>query len=342
MDTNNTFLTRGKITTTPEYWEVAKDTFVTSGGITPGFSKVLGEQLMLPVKGLSRPFYTAFAGTPLKAGTTWEERLRYKTTSFKRKEKATAEDNFKFYDSAGMEKVFSMSVNGWKPITIPSSLDMAELFMDGRVEQINSILVDGAKKDYDEEIETDIQMKAIMTTTKSAEVDITDFSAVRKKIRKTVSEMRGETVRYNELSTEQNAKLNLGADEVYVFIPEILLGDMTSDEAGLPSPEKLVNNGTIIPIPDSLPTPLTTIEYNDIKAEQGWSTDPLPTCDEPKPEIFICSSRRIEYRPYLNEYKINPAFNGAGDFSNYHTLWKGIIGVRTWENGIRINNVSGA
>lgn len=336
MDTNNIFLDKGKITTTAKFWEIGADTLVTTGGITPGFSKMLGEQIFLPVKGLSKPFYTAFAGRPISNGAGWMEGLRYKTTTYKRKPKATAEDNFKFYESGGMEKVYNISVDGWKPITIPSDLDMSELIMNGSTKQINDILYAGAIEDYNEEIESDIQMKAIMTASKSETVDITDFAKVRKLIRTTASKMRGEKTNYTDLTDEVKAKINTGSKEVLCFIPEILLGDMTSDEAGLPSPEKLVNNATIIPIPDDLATPLTTAQWGDGVTNQGWDTTKPTTVDTVAPQIFMCSRDRIEYRPYINEYKVNPAPNGAGDFTNYHILWKGTIGIRPWENAVRI------
>ena len=92
------FNTSGKIPTNSNFWDAGIDEFVTSDGITSGFSRVIGEQVFRPVKSPQIKFYERFAGKPINSGRGWTERAIAKTVAKKYKPKATANDDLSFYE----------------------------------------------------------------------------------------------------------------------------------------------------------------------------------------------------------------------------------------------------
>lgn len=339
MDNDTIWTTTGKVATTPAFWKKYASSFVTSAGITPAFSKMLGEMAMEPLKQATTPFYNAFAGRPLMAGTAWGERVLSRRDAVKFNPKATAEDAFGFYENEGLEAVNTMSVAGRISISIPSTLELSEMIQDsGKIGEFASRFKEQEVQAYQQAMESEIAQKVISTTTASESVAIADFSAVRKKIRDIASSMHTNLGKYTELTDDEKAKYMTKTNDVLCFIPETLANDMTSDEAGLPSPDRLVTNARVIVIPDdAMVTPITSDAYTAGETAQGWDAGDKPAgADAVKPSIYMCSARRCEYRPYLGSYRVNYNVNGAGDYENYHLIFKGSIGIRRWENAVRI------
>lgn len=343
-DANTIFNTSGKIPTLSEFWAQDSETFMTEQGITPYFRKVLGEQVFMPLKRPQLAFYGAFAGRPIAEGAAWQERVLKKNIAKKFNPKAGAADDLAFYDSSGYEWDFGIDVKGWFPVTLPSELESLEMFIKSRgVGELNSLLVDNVIMDYQRALESEIQMKCITTCKNEVEVNPTDYVGMVKKINKVIDEMKGTTVHYNDVTTYKatgeviNDNIYTNSEEVYVFIYSGLLREMSEALAGYPSPEKIFIDAKVIPLVDPLPASLTTAQWNQGKTDHGWDASVTPSAlDKAAPLAFICSSKRCEYRPVMGAYKINLSKNGAGDFINEHLIYKGGIGIRPYENAVRI------
>ena len=333
------FNTSGKIPTNSNFWEIGIDEFVTSEGITSGFSRVIAEQVFRPVKSPQIKFYEKFVGKPIASGYGWMERAIAKTVAKKFKPKATANDDLSFYDSEGIEKLFKIDYEGWRPVTLPSELATVEQMLNyGSVGTLNNILVDNVLKDYQRDMESAIQKKMISTTTSETTVDITDASAIRRKVSSLATQMMGNKTHYNELTVTENAKIYTASEKVLAFINMDLYNFMIDSKAILPSPGELTQNVEYIPVVDDLATPLTTVEHTAGQTSNSWDDEVVPSAvDKDAPVIYLCSADRCVVRPLINSYRINLSKNGAGDFMNQHLLWKCAIGIRPWENAIRIN-----
>lgn len=345
VDYKTEFNTTGKFPTTPDFWAGSLDTWVSSEGITPEFSRVLGEQVFAPIKSPLTPFYNTFAGRPLDAGAGWMERIVGKKTSKKFNPKATAQDALGYYESDGLEFNYEVNLEGWIPVSLPSDLVSIEMFArTSGVGELNSRLVDEVLNAYQRTTESDIGMMAISTTSKEQTLDATtseDPQAILKAIQRYATEFRGDVSHFNELDTDDQAKVYTNSERVLVFMGETLFNDIMDSFASLPSPDRIVRNAEIITVPDGLPTPLTTAEYNEGVKDGAttittWTTQPV-AIDKPQPDIWIASSRRVEYRPVMGEYYMELQRNGAGRFTNEHLVWRGAIGIRPYENALRIN-----
>lgn len=345
VDYKTEFNTTGKFPTTPDFWAGSLDTWVSSEGITPEFSRVLGEQVFAPIKSPLTPFYNTFAGRPLDAGAGWMERIVGKKTSKKFNPKATAQDALGYYESDGLEFNYEVNLEGWIPVSLPSDLVSIEMFArTSGVGELNSRLVDEVLNAYQRTTESDIGMMAISTTSKEQTLDATtseDPQAILKAIQRYATEFRGDATHFNELDTDDQAKVYTNSERVLVFMGETLFNDIMDSFASLPSPDRIVRNAEIITVPDGLPTPLTTAEYNEGVKDGAttittWTTQPV-AIDKPQPDIWIASSRRVEYRPVMGEYYMELQRNGAGRFTNEHLVWRGAIGIRPYENALRIN-----
>lgn len=338
MDTDSIFTTGGTFATTKDFWDTYKGAFVSASGITPAFSKLLGECVLEPIKAKSTPFLNDFMGRPTSYGSVWAERMLAKKSSVKFNPKASSNDAFGYYESEGIESVYTMSVAGRISISLPSELETAEMMNSGAgVASLANAIREQQSNAYRMDLNSEIGKKLISTTKAEVSVDTTDFNAVRKLIRGISATMHTDNGTYTDMTDDEKTKYRSATDNVICYIPETLAGDMTSNEAGLPSPEKLVNNCTVRVIADdAMPTPITTAEYSAGETAQGWTAKPV-AIDKSKPAIFMCSARRAEYRPYINSYRVKYNGNGAGDFDNYHLIYKGSMGVRKWENAIRIN-----
>ncbi len=353
VDANIVFNESGKFPTDADFWGTDVSDWLTADGITSGFSRVIAEQMFRPVNDPLTPMYNRFAGRPIRSGKGWTERLIAKTQARKFNPKATAEDALGFYDSSGLEFNFEVDYQGWRPVSLPSELASLEEFMSPEgVGQLNSILVDNNLADYQRDMESAIEMKAVSTT--SNEITLTSAQsespqAILKVIQQTASAMRGTKTHYNELEEDQNKLVYTNSDTILVFMGQELYDDIMDSFATLPSPDRIVRNAELIPMPDGLPTPLTTAQFNEgVKDEDTtvittWTPATKPAAvDKAAPLIWMCAANRIEVRPLARSYKINLQQNGAGDFVNEHMVWKAAIAVKPFENAVRINDYAGA
>ena len=353
VDANIVFNESGRFPTDADFWGTDVSDWLTADGITSGFSRVIAEQMFRPVNDPLTPMYNRFAGRPIASGKGWTERIVGKTKARKFNPKATAQDALGFYDSSGLEFNFTIDYEGWRPVSLPSELASLEEFMSPEgVGQLNSILVDNNLADYQRDMESAIEMKAISTT--SNEITLTEAQsespqAILKVIQQTASAMRGTKTHYNELEEDQNELVYTNSDTILVFMGQELYDDIMDSFATLPSPDRIVRNAELIPMPDGLPTPLTTAQFDEgVKDEDTtvittWTPATKPAAvDKAAPLIWMCAANRIEVRPLARSYKINLQQNGAGDFVNEHMVWKAAIAVKPFENAVRINDYAGA
>lgn len=350
VDYNTEFNTSGKFPTMEDFWAQTATEWTTGDGITPEFSRVLGEQVFRPVYGPITPFYDAFVGRPLASGAGWMERIIGKSPTKRFNPKATAQDDLGFYDSQGLEFSFKVDLEGRKSVSLPSSLVSVEMFIrENGVGQLNSLLVDNVLQGYQRDMESEIGMKAISTTKNEATLDAAtseDPQAILKSIQRYATAFRGDATHYNDLEENQNGMIYTNSEDVLVFMPQTLLDDILDSFATLPSPDRIVRNARIIPVPDELPTPITTTEFTAGVVEGDspgtvitkWTEGTKPAAiDKAKPDIWMCAANRVEYRPLIGSYRVNLSRNGAGDFANEHLLWRGAIAIKPWENALRIN-----
>ena len=202
---DNVFNTMGKIPTDSDFWAQDISNFVAGDTITSGFAQVIGEQVFRPLMSPRTPFYNKFAGRVLNSGVGWTESALYKKGVRKFKPKATAEDNFGFYDSEGVQKTFTLNVEGWIPNTIPSELASVEAFLkSGSVGTLNAQLVDLVNIAYQNALESEIEKKAISCTKNEMSVDVATDGIVNVfgQIMDKASEMMSDDYHYNELTDE--------------------------------------------------------------------------------------------------------------------------------------------
>lgn len=342
VDYDVTFNTSGKFPTNANFWEAYADEFIATEGITPSFSKVLGEQVFRPLGSFETPFYNRFAGSPLWFGSAWRERALYNTFARHFKPKATANDDLDFVDSEGLEVNYNVDVAGWVKVSIPTELETIEMMLtNGEVGQLNSMLVDNVIRTYQMAIEAEIGKKLVSNITSEDSIDFTDGIQAVKDINKLAIRMKGNLYHYNQLSEEQNARLITRSDRVLAFIDADVLEHMRESFASLPSPDRISENVEFIPMYDGCPTPITTEEYNAGGTDASgttitWTSEPS-AIDADKPVCMLVSDKICEYRPLINSYRMGLSRNNAGDFTNQHLAWKGAIAVRPWENAIRLN-----
>lgn len=340
---DDVFNTSGKIPTDSKFWEQSIDKFVAGDTITSGFAQVIGEQVFRPLMSPRTPFYNKFAGRVLNQGVGWTESALYKKTAQRFKPKATAEDDLKFYDSQGVQKTFTVNVQGWIPNTIPSELASIEAFLKtGSVGTLNAQLVDLVNIAYQNAIESEIQEKAINLTKNEMSVDIATNGIVESigQIMDKASEMMSDDYHYNELTVQENQNLTTRSDKIYLFIEQKYINAYKNAKANLFNPDQLVSNVEVVPMVNQFPTPLTTAQFNNDSGSNGvkWDAGIKPVAlDKPKPIAYLVGSGKIEYRPLMGSYKVNMKPNGAGDFQNIHLIYKGSVAVRPWENAIRVN-----
>lgn len=342
VDYDTVFNTSGKFPTNSEFWKAFSSELVTEQGITPTFSKVLGEQVFRPLGSFETPFYNRFAGKPLWFGSAWRERALYNLNARHFKPKATANDDLDFVDSAGIEANYSIDVSGWVKVSIPSELETIEMMLtNGEVGQLNSMLVDNVRRTYQMAIESEIGKKLVSNITSDDEIDFTDGVQAVKDINKLALRMKGNLYHYNQLSEQQNEGLITRSEKVLCFIDAPTLEFMRESFASLPSPDRISENVEFIPLYDGCPTPITTEEFEEGGTDASgttitWESEPS-AIDESQPIAILCSDKICEYRPLINSYRMSLSRNGAGDFSNQHLKWKGGIAIRPWENAIRLN-----
>lgn len=333
MDIDDNFIS-GIKTANANFWEANAGSFVTSVGITAGFSRELGESMFAPQKSIRTPFYNTFTGRPLTSGAAWKERIMAVPSTERYNPKATAQQAFGFYDSEGLEAVHACHYQGWIPLTVPSDLELSELVQSpAKIGDFANYIYENGAKAVQMDINALIGKKLVSCVEHTDTIDISDFGEFRKKIRDVAATMRTNAGTYIS-STVDPDKYLTSANEVIVLMEEITYNDMVSDLATYPSPDKIVQGATIIPIPE-MPTPITSVEYTAGVTSNGWDADVTPAnIGEDKPTVMILSKDFIEWRPYLQESKVNINKNGASDVTNAHILFKGSIGIRPWENAL--------
>lgn len=338
------FNTSGKFPTDAKFWQDYSAEFVSGDAITNGFKTVLGEQVFRPLGDVRTPFYNKFAGRPLRAGAGWKERALFKNTSKHFKAKATAQDDLGFEDSEGLEVNYDVNVEGWIKATIPSSLKTVEMMInDGEIGQLSSMLVDNVIKTYQADMEAMIAKKTVSNIEQAQAIDFTDGVEAWKTINRLAIQFMGDTVHYNQLTAEQNAKLRKTGGKVLCFIDAVTYEDMVSSFAALPSPDYINKYVEYIPVMDGLPTPLTTAEYEAGTGADGagtvieWTEEPK-AIDAPKPKAILLTEDAVEYRPVMGSYRMNISKNGAGDFENQHLIFRGALkAVDPFADALRLN-----
>ena len=164
-------------------------------------------------------------------------------------------------------------------------------------------------------------------------VDTTDYKGYRKVLRDIVTDMRTNKGLYiDDTVIDPDKYLTAASSGVTIIMEEKDYNDMVSDMSTYPSPDKFVENGTIMTVPE-MPTPITTAEYGAGGGGGAFTEEPV-NIDGEKPLAVILSNDYMEYRPYQGQSRVNVNENGAGDFTNVHTLYKGSIGIRPWENAV--------
>lgn len=335
----------GKIPTDSNFWDGAVDQFVTSDGITTGFSKVLGEQVFKPLNAPTTPFYNRMIGAPLSLGSAWTERAVNRKGVKHFNPKATAQDTLGFYDSDGIEKTYNLNIAGWSPVSMPSDLETAEMMIENySIGALNSRLVDMVIDSYQQSMESAIEKYAVSMTKNKTNIDFdSDIVAGFGKIMDIAVDMMGDDIHYNELTTTENEGIYTHSTRILCFLPAKMYNAYRNAKAVLPSPGELVTNVEFIPMYNDIATPITTAEWNDgrgVVAEAlTWDEKP-DAIDEDKPDVFMCSAEKFVYRPYRGTYRMGTHRNVAGDFDNVHLIWKGAIANHPWDNGIRIYNDS--
>lgn len=340
MDIDDSFIA-GIKTANSNFWVSNADKFVTSAGITAGFSRELGESMFVPQKSIRTPFYNTFTGRPLKSGAAWKERIMAVPSTERYNPKATAQQAFGFYDSEGLEAVHACHYQGWIPITVPSDLELSELVQSpAKIGDFANYIYENGSKAVQMDINALIGKKLASCVEHTDTIDTSDFGAFRKKIRDVAATMRTNKGTYVSPTVDPD-KYITSANDVIVLMEEITYNDMISDLAVYPSPDKIVQGATIIPIPE-MPTPITSAEYTAGVTSNGWDADATPAnIGKDKPTVMILSKDYIEWRPYGQESKVNLNANGAGDFTNAHILFKGSIGIRPWENALALTAAPG-
>lgn len=326
VDYDTVFNTSGKFPTDSKFWQSFSSQLITEQGITPIFSKVLGEQVFRPLGSFETPFYNRFAGRPLWFGAQWRERALYNMSARHFKPKATANDDLDFVDSEGLEVNYNLDVSGWVKCSIPTELETIQMMLtNGEVGQLNSMLVDNVIRTYQMAIESEIGKKVVSNIETAKEIDFTDGIQAVKDINKLAIEMKGNKIHYNMLSEQQNARLITRSEKVLCFIDASTLEFMRESFASLPSPDRISENVEFIPMYDGCPTPVTTAEYNAGGTDASgtvitWDAEPV-AIDEDQPVAILCSDKICEYRPLINSYRMSLSRNGAGDFQNQHLAW---------------------
>lgn len=342
MEIDKVFNTSGKFPTDSDFWQAYSDQLINEQGITPAFSKVLGEQVYRPLGTFETPFYNRFAGRPLWYGAQWRERALYDVAARHFKPKASASDDLDFVDSEGIEVNYNLDVSGWVKVSVPSELETLQISLtSGEVGKLNSMLVDNVIRSYQMAIESEIAKKLVSNIDFEEDIDFTDGVQAVKDINKLALKMKGNSEHFNMLSAEQNARIITRSEKVLCFIDAPTLEFMRESFASLPSPDRISENVEFIPLYDGCPTPITTAEYSAGGTDASgtvieWDSEPS-AIDADQPIAILCSDKICEYRPLIGSYKMGISRNVAGDFSNQHLVWKGGIAIRPWENAIRLN-----
>ena len=335
MDYNAYFNSNGKIAADSDFFKNFPDVFTGADGIVDGFKTVLGEQIIHARRPWRTPIYSLAIGAPLRYGAAWSERLLRKTNTYEFNRNATAQDDLGFYDSEGYEKVFTINYAGRKTVSAASDLALRELLIPGNGGQINDYLVDGMTKDVQGELEAMAGVNLVSSIQHEVnDADLSTPDKIRKLINDTAIAMKTDGTKYSRMALDTEY-----ADEVVVLMDAAMARDLSNSEAILPDAARLNVEARIIPIYGGLPTPITEQQFNAGRGASGSAYDSGSSpvaMGKAKPNMIIMDSKYFEIRPYIDEWKMTTSYNGAGDFRNYHCLYKGAMGFKPWKNAVRI------
>ena len=334
MNYNTLFNSNGKIPTWSDFFKgEGADIFTSKNGIVDGFKTVLGEQIIHTRLPYRTPIYSLGISAPLLEGDGWTERLINPTTTYKLNPKATAQDDLGFYDSTGVEKVFQTNFSGRKSVSTSSDLEIKALINNGAGSGvINDKLVDGMQKDVQGELEA-MAGKLLVSTIAKEETAIANTpEAIRTAISEIAIDMKTSATTYSDMARDTEY-----SDEVVCLIPAKMARSLSNSEAILPNAGALNVECQVIPVYGDLPTPITTAEYQEqVSGVARWDQSITPKAlGKDKPSFVIMDKKYFEIRPYINEYKMTSSYNSAGDFRNYHILYKGAMGYKPWRNAVR-------
>ena len=333
MDIDGNF-TKALVSADTDFFVRNMDKMVTEQGLTPEFSKLLGEVMMAPMKDAPIPFLRRFMGRELGYGAFWQENALALPTGRRYKPKATAEDAFGYYENEGAQAIYTTSFQGWTPQTLPSTLSLGEIV--NRPELMGEFITritENGRLAVQMGLDAMIGKKLVSSIGFTETVDTTDYKGYRKVLRDIVTDMRTNKGLYiDDTVIDPDKYLTAASSGVTIIMEEKDYNDMVSDLSTYPSPDKFVENGTIMTVPE-MPTPITTAEYGAGGGGGAFTEEPV-NIDGDKPLAVILSNDYMEYRPYQGQSRVNVNENGAGDFTNVHTLYKGSIGIRPWENAV--------
>lgn len=348
---------------------------ISGDGFVRDYSKILGEQVFKLTEPSEHPFTAKLTGRPIRAGAGWVERLvkrlgegsvtagSAKAGVMKRGgstgniKAITADDDLRYYDTEGKEFAYqSENLKGWIPVSLPSNLDIYEMFSrEGGFGELNSLLVDNVKQGYDNALESEIQKHAINLCPTAVNVGSIGGKELFTSIRDYVSKMRSDDFAFNQyaiagstFATEDahfNENYEHKAKDVVIFMNRIKYNHMMDAFSSLYSPEFIKEIGAEITLMDNaMVTPYATASA---MATDGFTDygnlDPakdMPMLGKSAPDILIMDRKFCEYRPVIDSYRINVSKNGAGDFVNEHLHYVGGLNVRPWASAVALTNVT--
>lgn len=335
MDYNAYFNSNGKIAAESDFFKNFSDVFTSADGIVDGFKTVLGEQIIHARQPWKTPIYSLAIGAPLRNGSAWSERLLGKSSTYEFNAKATAQEDLGFYESQGYEKVFTINYAGRKTVSAASDLALRELLLPGNAGAINDYLVDGMTKDVQGELEAMAGVNLVSSIQHEiASADLSTPEKIRKLINDIAIAMKTDAVSYSRMGLDTEY-----AEDVVVLMDARKARDLSNSEAVLPAAGRLNVEARIIPIYGGLPQPLTTEQFNAGRGKSGtaYNVDSMPVAvDRDVPDMIIMDSKYFEIRPFIDEWKMTSSYNGAGDFRNFHCLYKGAMGFKPWKNAVRV------
>lgn len=324
-------------------------------GFTSDYSKLVGEQVFKPTQTSETPFSNNHIGAPVKAGAGWIERLVKRlgtgtTTAGSAKagmmhrpdaREVTADDNLRFYDSEGKEFVYQTeNVAGWCPVSLPSDLDLRDMFLNEGFNQFNSMLVDAVKQAYDRSLESEIQKVAVTLAPKYEQVS-EEGSELFRYLRDTVSKFKSDDYDYNLMSEQDNIDYEHRSNDVIIYMNRIKYNEMMDGFSNLPSPEYINQTlgASIVLMDNAMLTPYASVQQMNTEGFTklgGITAGQMPMLGKSAPDVMIMDKRWIEYRPFASSYRVNIIKNAAGDFQNEHLLYKGGLNVRPWANCLAV------
>lgn len=369
--------TIGKIPPTEDFFAGNLDMsdIVGATGFTMGYAKLLGEQVFKITEPSEHPFTANLTGRPIRAGAGWSERLvkrlgagsqtpgSAKAGVLKRGgatgdvKDIDADDDLRYYDSEGKEFFYqSENLKGWIPVSLPSNLDIYEMFTEpSQMGMLNGMLVDNVKQGYDNALESEIQKHAINLCPTVENVGTVTGKELFVKIRDYVTKFKSDDYAFNQyaisggtLATADptfNDAYEHKAKDVVIFMDSLTYNAMMDSFSSLYSPDYIKEiDAPIIKMNNAMVTPYAsaTAMSNDGFTDYGNlvpATD-MPMLGESAPKVMIMDKRFCEYRPVIDSYRINISKNGAGDFTNEHMHFVGGLNVKPWANAVALNGIT--